>query len=133
MAAPKPKGKANSMAAAAYKLNKAFEPQGRQAVYVALGDEKPAPSMTKQLEGAPFIAVQASYVSPVTAMADVVLPVEMWAEQEGHYLNLEGRLQEAHRGLVPPSDVWSNTKVFEAIAERVGIAIDGDWHNNLRF
>jgi NADH dehydrogenase/NADH:ubiquinone oxidoreductase subunit G len=66
-------------------------------------------------------------------MADVVLPVEMWAEQEGHYLNLEGRLQEAHRGITPPESVWSNSKVLEALAERVGTPLDGNWQKDLGF
>jgi formate dehydrogenase major subunit len=120
-------GAANSMAAAAYKLDKPFEPKGRQAVYVALGDAQATPVLAQQIEGVPFIAVQASYVSQVTAMADVVLPVEMWAEQEGHYLSIEGRWQESHRGINAPSDVWSNAKVFEALAERVGAILDGNW------
>ncbi len=121
-------GAANSMAAAMYKLDKPFEPKGRQAVYVALGDAQITPALAQQIEGAPFVAVQASYVSQVTAMADVVLPVEMWTEQEGHYLNLEGRWQEAHRGINAPVNVWSNEKVFEALAERVGATLDGNWN-----
>ncbi|MCL4505791.1 MAG: molybdopterin-dependent oxidoreductase, partial [Chloroflexi bacterium] len=124
-------GQANSMAASAYKLDKAFEPKGRQAVYMALGDEKVLPSLAQQVEGAPFIAVQASYVSQVTAMADVVLPVEMWAETEGHYLNLDGRLQEAHCGITPPADIWASTQVFDALAERLGIKLDGEWRKSL--
>ncbi|HEY3341258.1 MAG TPA: molybdopterin-dependent oxidoreductase, partial [Anaerolineae bacterium] len=132
-------GRANSLAAGAYKLDKAFDPQGQQAVFLALGDEKTTPALVQKLESPadaktkPFLAVQASYVSQVTAMADVVLPVEMWAEQEGHYLNLEGRLQETHRGITPPEDVWSNAKVFEALAERVGAPLDGNWQKDLGF
>ena len=120
-------GAANSMAAAMYKLDKPFDPQGRQAVFVALGDAPVSSALAQKIEGAPFIAVQASYVSQVTAMADVVLPVEMWAEQDGHYLNIEGRWQEAHRGINAPADVWANEKVFEALAERVGVTLDGNW------
>jgi formate dehydrogenase major subunit len=132
-------GKANSLAAGVYKLDKPFDAQGKQAVFLALGDEKTTPALAQKLEVAPeakvkpFIVVQASYASQVTAMADVVLPVEMWSEQEGHYLNLEGRVQEARRGVNPPSDVWSSAKVFEAIAERVGTTLDGDWQKDFRF
>ena len=61
-----------------------------------------------------------------------VLPVEMWAEQEGHYLNLEGRLQEAHRGLTSPPDSWSNVRVLEAIAARTGYVLDIDWKKALK-
>ena len=126
------KGQANSTTAAMYGLDKTFEVNGHQAVYLALGDDKISQRLLKRLEAAPFIAVQASYVSPATAMADVVLPVEMWAEQEGYYLNLEGRLQKAHRGLTPPPEVWPNTKVLEAIAARAGFTLDADWEKGLK-
>jgi formate dehydrogenase major subunit len=132
-------GRADSMAAAAYKLDKAFDPHGRQAIFLALGDEKTTSRLAQQLEPAadaktkPFLAVQASYVSPVTAMADVVLPMEMWAEQEGHFLNLEGRLQAVSRGVTPPEEVWSSAKVLQALAKRLGVELDGDWQKDLRF
>jgi NADH dehydrogenase/NADH:ubiquinone oxidoreductase subunit G len=64
-------------------------------------------------------------------MADVVLPVEMWAEQEGHYLSLEGRLQEAHRGLMPSEDVRSHVAVLESLAESLGVSLDADWKSAL--
>jgi predicted molibdopterin-dependent oxidoreductase YjgC len=75
--------------------------------------------------------VQASYVSPATAIADIVLPVEMWAEQEGHYLNLEGRLQEVHRGLTPPEEVRSHVDILEAIAAQLDFSLDPGWRDEL--
>jgi formate dehydrogenase major subunit len=125
------KGQANSTAAYMYGLDKPFEINGHQAVYLALGDDKVSQRLLKRLEKAPFIAVQASHASAVTAMADAVLPVEMWAEQEGHYLNLGGRLQEAHRGLSPPPEAWSNVKVLDAIATRMGYILDTNWQKAL--
>ncbi len=121
------KGQANSLAAALYGLDKRFEMNGHQAVYLALGDDKASGRLVERLQGAPFVAVQASYMSPVAEMADVVLPVEMWAEQEGHFLNLEGRLQEAHRCLTPPAEVRSNVDVLLTIAGRLGAEVSGDW------
>jgi formate dehydrogenase major subunit len=126
------KGQANSTAAYMYGLDKPFETNGHQAVYLAIGDDKASKRLLKRLEGVPFVAVQASYASPVTAMADVVLPVEMWAEQEGHYVNLEGRLQETHPGLTPAAEVWSNVKVLEAIAARTGFVLDTNWKQALQ-
>lgn len=122
-----PKGKANSLAAAAYGLDKTFEPQGYQAVFLALGDDMPTPRLVERVAGAPFLAVQASYASPLTEQADVVLPVEGWAEQEGHYLNLEGRLQAAHRGVRAPAGVRSNLEVLESLAHCLGAETRGDW------
>jgi anaerobic selenocysteine-containing dehydrogenase len=121
-----PKGKANSLAAHCFDLDKAFEPQGYEAVY-AMGDDMPTKRLVKRLNEVPFLAMQASYASPLTERADVVLPVEMWAEQEGHFLNLEGRLQEAHRGIQAPEGVRSNVDVLVALAECRGAEALGDW------
>jgi formate dehydrogenase major subunit len=126
------KGQANSTSAYLYELDKEFAINGQRAVYLVLGDDKVSQRLLQRLEAAPFVAVQASHTSSVTAMADVVLPVEMWAEQEGHYLNLEGRLQEAHPGLAPPPEAWSNAKVLEAIAARTGYVLNANWKEALQ-
>ena len=97
-----------------------------------MGDDKISQRLVQRLEKAPFIVVQASYMSPAADMADVVLPVEMWAEQTGHFMNLEGRLQEAHAGLTPPSEAWSNVKVLETLAARTGFELDNGWQKALK-
>jgi formate dehydrogenase major subunit len=127
------KGQANSVAAAQYKMDKSFEMNGHQAVYVALGDDTPSQRLIKRLEKAPFMVVQASYISQLTAMADVVLPVEMWAEQTGTYVNLEGRVQQAVKSLQAPEDVWSNEAVLCAIADQLGINVNSEnWMEALK-
>jgi NADH dehydrogenase/NADH:ubiquinone oxidoreductase subunit G len=126
-----PKGKANSLAAHCFDLDRAFEPQGYAAVYLAMGDDIPPKRLVKRLNGVPFLAMQASYASALTERADVVLPVEMWAEQEGHYLNLEGRLQEAHHGIQAPEGVRSNVDVLQALADCLGAETQGDWKTEI--
>jgi formate dehydrogenase major subunit len=120
-------GEANSVAAAQFKLEKPFQLNGHQAVYVALGDDTPSQRLVQRLEKAPFLAVQASYVSRLTAMADVVLPVEMWAEQEGHFINLEGRVQKAVHSLTAPEGVHSNAEVLKDLAGKLGMVPDENW------
>jgi predicted molibdopterin-dependent oxidoreductase YjgC len=126
------KGEANSLAAFAYGLDQAFEAKDCQAVYVALGDGVVSQKLLTSLEKVPFKAVQASYTSPATAMADVVLPVEMWAEQDGHYLSLEGRLQATRRAVTPPEEVRSNAATLEAVAQKLGVALSADWKAGLQ-
>ncbi len=127
-----PKGKANSMAAAQYRLDKPFKLDGQQAVYVALGDDTINQKLLQRLEKVPFLVVQASYTSPLTALADVVLPVEMWAEMEGHYVSLDGTVQQARKSLVAPEGVWSNSAVLEAVADRLGAKTgSADWQQQL--
>ncbi len=126
------KGEANSLAAAQYKLDRQFETNGHKAVYVALGDEYPSQRLLQRLEQVPFIVAQASYASRLTAIADVVLPVAMWAEQAGHYVSLDGRVQKARAALTPPTEVRSNLAALQAVAERLGMLSDADWQSALR-
>lgn len=126
------KGNANSFVAAQYGLDKTFKPANQQAVFVALGDEIPADSLVERVKGVPFLAVQASYISPLTAVADVVFPVEMWAEQEGHFVNMDGRIQTAKRAVSAPENVLSNQAVLEALAAEMGITpTPADWKKML--
>jgi len=125
------KGEANSMAAAQLNLQKPFQLNGHQAVFVAMGDDTPSQRLTQRLEKAPFLAVQASYTSRLTAMADVVLPVSTWTEQEGHYLNLDGHLQAAKAVITAPEGVLSNADALKALAGKLGAAVKEDWKSEI--
>ncbi|MGD0709067.1 MAG: molybdopterin-dependent oxidoreductase [Anaerolineaceae bacterium] len=125
------KGEANSLAAAQLGLEKTFKLDGHQAAYLALGDDEPSQQLLKKLEGVPFLVVQASYVSPLTAIADVVLPVGNWMEQEGHYLSLEGRLQEAHQAIKPAEDILSNEAALQAVAKKLDVKANDHWKKAL--
>jgi len=125
------KGSANSLAASQYHLDKVFQLNGHQAAYIALGDDKPTQRLIQRLEKVPFLVVQASYTSQLTSMADVVLPVGLWTEQEGHYVNLDGHLQKAVRSLTPAEEIRSNEEVFNAIAQRLGFEPKNDWKKQL--
>ncbi|MDX9865849.1 MAG: molybdopterin-dependent oxidoreductase, partial [Anaerolineaceae bacterium] len=126
------KGKANSMAAAQYGLEQAMEISDEQAVFIALGDDCPSQKLIKRLENVPFIAVQASYSSQLTAHANVVLPVTDWTEQEGSYLNLDGRLQTAVQPIAAPEGVLTNAAVLEKLAAALGYHLDAaGWKDEL--
>jgi predicted molibdopterin-dependent oxidoreductase YjgC len=121
------------LAAAQLHLDKPFHIDGHQVVYIALGDEEPTPNLSEELEDVPFLIVQASHYSDLTSIADVILPVETWAEQEGHFLNMEGRLQKSNKSLSAPENIWPNEGVFRALAAHLGIGskIRGNWRENL--
>lgn len=125
------KGEANSLAAAQYGLDKPLQLNGHQAVYLALGDDKPSKRLVQKLENVPFLAVQAAYTSQLTAQADVVLPVTIWTEQSGHYLNLEGKLQQAVQAQTPAAEIWTNEAVLSELANRLGINVKEDWKAQL--
>ncbi len=125
------KGEANSLAASRYHLESSFTPQGHHAVYVALGDYEPSQRLIDRVASIPFKVVQASYTSALTEGADVVLPVEMWAEQSGHYLNMDGRLLEGVRCITPAVQVRSNLYVLQTLATALDITITSDWERDL--
>ncbi len=123
------KGGANAMGAAQLGLDKSFKLNGYRLAYVAIGDEEPKEKLIQQLEKCSTIIVQASYHSRLTAMADIVFPVVNWLEQDGHFINLDGRVQIATKALQPAETVWTNEAVLSALAEKLGVKPEYDWEN----
>ena len=121
------KGEANSLTAALLGLDQVFELNGHKAVYVAVGDDYVSRSLVERVSKAPYLVVQASYESRLTAQADVVLPVTLWSEQEGHYINLDGRVQKTEKVLSPPENVRDNLAVVNEIATRMNISLESEW------
>ena len=125
------KGGANSLAAGQYHLDAPINVEGIELCFLALGDEKPSQQLIKKFEKVPFLIVQSSFVSPLTAIAQVVLPVQTWLEQEGTYLNSEGRLQKAISSLQSADSVRSSLDVLTGLADKLGIKINTNWKTRL--
>lgn len=125
------KGGANSLAASQLKLDQPLNLKTSKAVVVFAGDDEVSQKMTNEVEKVPFKVVQAAYASPLTAAADVVLPSTTWLEQDGHYLNLDGHLQEAHRAITPAEECMSASEALAAIATGFGIALEDNWEKEL--
>jgi predicted molibdopterin-dependent oxidoreductase YjgC len=121
------KGEANSLTATLLGLDQIFELNGHQAVYVAVGDDYVSRSLVERVSKAPYLVVQASFESKLTAQADVVLPVTVWSEQEGHYINLDGRVQKTEKVLSAPENVRDNLAVVNELATRMNISLESDW------
>jgi formate dehydrogenase major subunit len=121
------KGEANSLAAALLGLDQVFALNGQQAVYVALGDDYVSRSLVERVSKAPYLVVQATYESRLTEQADVVLPVTGWAEQAGHYINLDGRVQKSEQALSAPEQVRDNLAVLSELATRMNMSLETNW------
>jgi formate dehydrogenase major subunit len=121
------KGLTNSTAAALLGLDQVFELDGQKAVFVAVGDDKVSPSFMKRVSKAPYLVVQASYESNLTEQADVVFPVTIWAEQEGTYVNLDGRIQNTTKVLAAPETVRDNLAVISELAAQMNISLNSNW------
>ena len=125
------KGEANSLAAAQLKMDVPFDVKNRNMAYLAVGDDFVSKRLVKALEDVPYVVVQASYESALTERADLVLPVNIWAEEAGHALNTEGRLQFAEAALTAPEGVRSNLDVLNEVAKRLGVTLNDDWRTAL--
>ena len=121
------KGQSNSLTAVLLGLDQIFNLNGQKAVYVALGDDRVSPSLAERVSKASYLVVQASYESPLTQRADVVLPVTVWSEQEGHYINLDGRVQKAEKVLASPELVRDNLAVLNELATRMNTSLETNW------
>ncbi|MGW3958747.1 molybdopterin oxidoreductase family protein [Amycolatopsis sp. NPDC005003] len=67
-----------------------------------------------------FLVVADFVLSETAALADVVLPVTQWAEEDGTLTNLEGRILLRRKALTPPPGVRSDLDVLNGLAERLG-------------
>ncbi|KAA9155136.1 molybdopterin-dependent oxidoreductase [Amycolatopsis acidicola] len=67
-----------------------------------------------------FLVVADLVLSETAAMADVVLPVTQWAEEDGTMTNLEGRVLLRRRAVDPPAGVRTDLFVLNGLATRLG-------------
>ncbi|GAA3990475.1 molybdopterin oxidoreductase family protein [Thermobifida alba] len=72
------------------------------------------------------LLVVADFVlSETAALADVVLPVAQWAEENGTMTNLEGRVLRRRRAVAPPQGVRTDLEVLHGLAVRLGQDAEG--------
>jgi predicted molibdopterin-dependent oxidoreductase YjgC len=91
-----------------------------QGLYLLLGDEKEVGGLIDRLKGIDFLVVQASYHSPATSMADVVLPSPIWAEREGKYISMDGRSLELRRALEPQEGLLQDEEILIELSKKLG-------------
>jgi len=60
------------------------------------------------------------FLSETAALADVVLPVWQWAEEEGTVTSLEGRVLRRRRAVDPPAGSRGELDILSELAQRLG-------------
>ncbi len=93
---------------------------GLKGLYLLLGDEQEDEELLDWLKGIDFLVVHASYHSPATAIADVVLPSPIWAEREGKYMSMDGRLLELKRVLQPKDGLLQDQEILIELSKKLG-------------
>ncbi|MCV2491927.1 molybdopterin oxidoreductase family protein [Geodermatophilus sp. YIM 151500] len=77
--------------------------------------------VVRRLGALDFLAVSDFFLSETAALADVVLPSAMWAEEDGTMTNLEGRVIRRRRALDPPEGVRDDLRLLAELAGRLGV------------
>ncbi|MDF2092951.1 molybdopterin oxidoreductase family protein [Knoellia sp. 3-2P3] len=76
--------------------------------------------LRERLRGLDLLVVCDFVPSETAELADVVLPVTQWAEEEGTMTSLEGRVIRRRQALAPPDGVRSELWIWSELARRLG-------------
>ena len=66
-----------------------------------------------------FIIYQGSHGDRMAQIADVILPSPAYTEQNGLFINLEGRLQKSNKSTYPPGSSKEDWKIFNLILNNI--------------
>ena len=64
-----------------------------------------------------FIIYQGSHGDKGAEIADIILPGAAYTEQDGHYTNLEGKVQKAYKASYPPGEAKEDWQIINELAE----------------
>lgn len=79
-----------------------------------------ARTLEARLKKMELLVVCDSFLSETAELADVVLPVTQWAEEEGTLTNLEGRVIRRRAAIPPPLGVLGDLEVLKLLATALG-------------
>jgi assimilatory nitrate reductase catalytic subunit len=79
-----------------------------------------AAALEERLGRLDLLVVCDPFLSETANLADVVLPVTQWAEEEGTTTNLEGRVLHRRAAITPPDGVKSDLEVMKLVADALG-------------
>ncbi len=95
-------------------VNQAVKNKNIKALYLA----GPFPSLEKSKPG--FLVLQDSFMNENMKLADAVLPSATFAETEGTYINLEGRIQKLSRVIEPLGEAKPDWWIISQLAQSMG-------------
>ena len=64
-----------------------------------------------------FVIYQGSHGDKGAELADIILPGAAYTEQNGHYTNLEGKIQKAFKASYPPGEAKEDWQIINNLAE----------------
>ncbi len=66
-----------------------------------------------------FIIYQGSHGDKGAEIADIILPAAAYTEQDGHFTNLEGKLQKAYKASYPPGEAREDWEIVNDLSELI--------------
>jgi formate dehydrogenase major subunit len=119
----------NTVAAAALGLNNGYNPAGIKLLYALMGEQNyQGGDLFKGISKNAFIVAQASYLSPLTERADLVLPAAIWSEQNSSLTNIEGSIQKISKAVEPIGEAkpdWEALQLLSAeLGKNIAVSID---------
>ncbi len=110
------------------------EPGGPRALFVhgsnVVVSAPDALAVRRRLEALDLLVVCDVVPSETAMLADYVLPVTQWAEEEGTMTGLEGRVLRRRRAIDPPRGVRTELEVMAELARRLDAP--GTWSTDPR-
>ncbi len=71
------------------------------------------------------VVFQGSWDQPTAALADIQLPAAVYAEKEGTFTNIQGRVQRFHAAVPPIGKSQPDLDILSRLASELGISLPG--------
>jgi len=99
-----------------------FDPHSVDLLVLLMGDEvRPLPKAAlERIQAIPFTVLLSAYDTPLVQLADLVLPSLAWAERQGTFVNVEGRVQRAAQVLPKPKAIPDEVEMLARLGEALG-------------
>ncbi len=99
--------------------------EGAEVIYNLGADEV-------EIAAGPFVIYQGSHGDRGASRADIILPAAAWTEENGLFVNTEGRPQLAFRAGFAPGEAKENWAILRALSAEVGATMPWDSLAGLR-
>jgi len=91
-----------------------------KGLYILLADDlTESQVLADGMKGVEFAVVQASYLSPATARADIVLPSLLWTESKGTYTTVDGISKKTVPLVKAPADIKTDADTLKEVARHL--------------
>jgi predicted molibdopterin-dependent oxidoreductase YjgC len=111
----------NTHAAVSLGLHQHIDFAALAGLYVLAGEQhEQLNEVAAKITPATFVVVQASYASPLTERADLVLPMAIWFERSGSLTNTDGIVQKVRAARTPQGQSKPDWEILRMLTEKLG-------------